>query len=282
MIWREALAEATRALSGTAERPEIEARWIVEQASGHEGAALGDSLDDAVTQRLLAYFDAMVARRVNGEPIQYVLGRWPFRTLDLAVDRRVLIPRPETEVVAGHAVAALAGHPGPRVADLGTGSGAIALSVAVECPDATVWATDLSLDALAVARANLAGLGRPATRVSLHHGPWFDALPPALRGSLDVVVSNPPYIGAHEPLPPSVREWEPLDALVSGDSGLDAIEHLVDGARKWLVPGGLLILEIGWQQGAAAVERADRAGYTDRRVEPDLAGLDRVLIARSS
>ena len=145
----------------------------------------------------------MVARRAHGEPLQYVLGRWGFRTLDLLVDRRVLIPRPETEVVAGLAIDALAALDRPGVAvDLGTGSGAIALSLAAErWPHVEVWATDVSPDALAVARANLAGLGRRAAVVRLLEGTGSSALPGDLRGRVDVIVSNPPYVPADAPLP---------------------------------------------------------------------------------
>src|SRR5438105_5970876 len=143
----------------------------------------------------------MVARRAAGEPLQYVLGRWAFRTLDLMVDRRVLIPRPETEQVVEVALAEARRLHARIAADLGTGSGAIALSLAAELPGVDVWATDVSADALAVARANLAGIGTfAAARVRIQEGDWFGALPPELRGRLDIVVSNPPYIGDDESL----------------------------------------------------------------------------------
>ncbi len=147
----------------------------------------------------MRFVDEMVARRAKGEPLQYVLGRWGFRTLDLMVDRRVLIPRPETEVVAGLAIDAL--PTSGVLVDLGTGSGAIALSAAAErWPDVEVWATDASAEALAVARANLAGLGRRGAVVRLVEGDWFVALPHELRGHVDVLVSNPPYVAATDPL----------------------------------------------------------------------------------
>ncbi len=255
-----------------------EARWIVEEASGYdpvEVAAL------PVPERGMVAVDRMVERRRQGEPIQYVLGRWAFRTLDLMVDGRVLIPRPETEVVAGHALAEVDRRKGDRVlvVDLGTGSGAIGLSVAAERDGAEVWLTDTSPDALAVARANLAGLGRPAARVTVVEGAWFDALPDDARGTLDVVVSNPPYIAQHEELPAAVVDWEPASALVAGPEGTEDLVRLVDEARDWLAPGGALVLELAPWQAAPMGERAVVAGYTDVRVEPDLAGLDRVLIA---
>jgi len=224
----------------------------------------------------------MVRRRAGGEPLQYVLGRWGFRTLDLLVDRRVLIPRPETEIVAGVAVDALAALDRPGVAvDLGTGSGAIALSLAAErWPHVEVWATDASPDALAVARANLAGLGRRAGVVRLVEGDWYAALPGDLQGRVDVVVSNPPYVAASEVLPSDVRDWEPESALVAGTDGLDDIRRIVADAPGWLTDAGVLVVEIGETQGPTVVALAEAAGFAKAEIQPDLAGRDRVLVAR--
>src|SRR6185369_8211237 len=185
----------------------------------------------------------MLERRVGGEPLQYVLGSWSFRGIDLMVDRRVLVPRPETEITAqvaideavragarrGRSNGWMAGATRYAVADLGTGSAAIALALAAELPDAAVWATDVSPDALAVARANLAGAGSPAARVRLAVGDWFDALPDDLHHGLRVVVANPPYIAEDEvpDLAPEVAHHEPRLALVSGPSGLEAIERII-------------------------------------------------------
>ena len=244
-------------------------------------------LDEQATQRAAAWFFSMLERRAAGEPLQYVVGSWSFRTLDLMVDRRVLIPRPETEVVAGWAVDEVASRsaaPGRDreviVADLGTGSGAIALSVAVECPAARVYATDVSAEALAVASANLAGIGRAATRVTLHEGDWFEALPGALKGSVDVVVSNPPYIGSGEELPPVVAEWEPAVALWSGPTGREAVEQVVGGASEWLRAGGALIMEVASHRAQESATLVSGAGFEDVRVERDLAGLERVVMGR--
>jgi release factor glutamine methyltransferase len=230
----------------------------------------------------VARLDAMVARRQAGEPLQYVLGSWAFRHLDLLVDRRVLIPRPETEQVVDAAIAVLAGRPRPwLIADLGTGSGVIALSLARELPltGVEIWATDVSTDALDVARANLAGLGRAAANVRLAEGDWFDALPAELYGRLDLVVANPPYVAAGEPLEPAVREWEPPGALHGGADGLDAVRALAGGAAEWLQPGGSLVVEIGAHQGPAAVVVAEGAGLVRVAVSADLAGRDRVVVA---
>ena len=287
--WADLLADARLRLARSAavEAPEVDARRIVEAASGASPAELDAVLEEPATTLAAARFHAMLERRSAGEPLQYVVGSWGFRTLDLMVDHRVLIPRPETEVVAGWAVdeverrAAEAG--GDRevvVVDLGTGSGAIALSVAVECPQARVFATDVSAEALAVAGANLAGVGRAATRVSLHEGDWFEAVPGAMRGSVDVVVSNPPYIGIGEELPPVVADWEPPVALWSGPAGHEAVEQVIHGASQWLGPGGALVLEAASHRAQQTAAMASGAGFSDVRVERDLAGLERVVIGR--
>jgi release factor glutamine methyltransferase len=264
----------------------VDARRIVERASGHDGAELTLQLDRPITQREMVFFDRMLERRAAGEPLQYVLGSWGFRTLDLFLDRRVLIPRPETEVVTGvaldeldRAVAARGGAHG-RAVDLGTGSGAIALSIAIERPGTDVWATDVSADALDIARANLVGLGRPGRRVTLLEGDWFDALPHELRGTFDLVVSNPPYVAAHEPLPDIVREWEPAGALVPGPTGLEAHARIIAEAQEWLAADGALVLEIGATQAGAVHDLAAAAGFAIVDVHRDLAGRDRAVVAR--
>jgi release factor glutamine methyltransferase len=288
VAWRVLLTRATQRLSraGVAS-PASDARRIVEQASGWDGAELGLHLDDPATVLTARSFGAMLERRAAGEPLQYVLGRWGFRTLDLFVDRRVLIPRPETEQVVGAALGELErlGRPvdrAPVAVDLGTGSGAIALSLVAENGGVEVWATDTSEHALAVAGANLAGLGRPAARVRLARGNWFDALPPELRGRLDVVVTNPPYVAEHEvaDLPEEVSRWEPVGALVPGPSGLEAIEEIVGAAAEWLARPGALVAEHAPHQAAAVVGLARNAGFDDVEIRPDLAGRDRMLVAR--
>jgi release factor glutamine methyltransferase len=267
--WRELFDEAIERLGDR-----TEARRLVETASGY---GLPEALERNATARTVAHFDAMLERRSSGEPLQYVIGGWAFRHLDVMVDRRVLIPRPETEIVVEHALAVIDALGATRVVDLGTGSGVIALSLAHERPGVEVWATDASPGALDVARANLAGVGRAATRVSLAEGSWFAALPPALRGALDVVVSNPPYVATGDPLPPEVAAWEPKEALVSGPTGLEAIEAILRDAPEWLRPRGAVVLEIGETQGDAAQLAA--ASFDEVRIERDLAGRPRVLVA---
>jgi len=167
------------------------------------------------------------------------------------------------------------------VADLGTGSGAIALALEAELPDVVVWATDASPDALDVARANVAGCA--ATRVRLARGSWFDALPETLRGALELIVSNPPYIAEHElaELPADVARFEPHEALIAGATGCEAVEHLLAHARGWLVPNGVLVCELAPHQADAMTGRAREIGYVDVTVHPDLAGRPRVLVARA-
>ena len=271
--WAQLLAQTVDAVGSRQE-----ARWLVEEASGWGPAELIVHLDEPASGRGTAYLETMVARRVAGEPLQYVVGHWGFRTLDLMVDRRVLIPRPETEQVVGWAIDEVRGR---RVvaADLGTGSGAIGLSLAAEL-GARVWATDVSADALDVARANLCGLGMwAATRVRLVEGSWWDALPPELRRHLDLVVSNPPYVGEHDPLPPEVDDHEPVRSLRSGEDGLDAITEIVTGAADWLAPGGVLVVELAPHQADRVVALALAADAVRAEIRVDALGRARALVA---
>jgi release factor glutamine methyltransferase len=265
--------------------PAVEARWLVEEVSGLDRSQWSEPPSPAGAARLAT----LAERRLAGEPLQYVLGRWSFRGLDLRVDPRVLIPRPETEIVAEVAIrearrAAAAGGDGPPfvVADLGTGSGALALALADGFPGAEVWATDVSPDALAVARENVAAAGPAAAGVHLAEGMWYEALPTGLQGRLRVIVSNPPYVteAAFPGLPGEVRDYEPLGALVAGPTGRECLEHLVAGGLDWLAPAGALVLELSPEQAPVMAERAERAGYAAVAVHPDLTGRDRVLVAR--
>lgn len=290
---RAALVRAveTRLHDGDVESPTADARWIVDEVLG------AGVRDDLVDDRAADAAGQLTTRRLSGEPLQYVLGSWSFRGLDLMVDHRVLIPRPETEFTAQVAIdeavraGARRGCNDPWraadttfvVADLGTGSAAIALALAAELPEAVVWATDASAAALAVATANVAGAGAIGARVRLVTGDWFAPLPLELRGSVRVAVANPPYIAEHEVewLPREVADHEPRGALVSGPTGLEAIERIVADASSWLAPGGALVVEIAPHQAQLAAARADEAGLVDVRVEPDLAGRPRVLVART-
>lgn len=275
--WGELHADTVRRLQDAGvDNAVTEARWIVERAAGDPYRVVADR---PATARSHHHWRLMVERREAGEPLQYVLERWPFRSLELFIDRRVLIPRPETEVLVD---ALLVEHArvGGAVVDLGTGSGAIALSVAVERPGTEVWGVERSRGALAVARANCTGLGRPARSVRLVEGSWFEPLPDELRGAVGVVASNPPYVADDEELPAEIAEWEPAEALHAGTDGLDDIRVIVAEAPAWLAPGGALLVEHGPDQAESVRSLAVDAGFGHVRTEADLAGRDRFLVAR--
>jgi release factor glutamine methyltransferase len=283
VTWRELLGEtADRLRAAGLPAAESEARRMVAEASGStDDVAL--ILSTLATDRGVARLDDMVSRRSAGEPLQYVLGSWGFRSLDLMVDRRVLIPRPETETVVEVALAELDQIGGrevsTRVADLGTGSGAIALSIAVERARTEVWATEVDADSATVAMANLAGAGRAARRVTLVVGSWFDALPEEFRGGFQLIVSNPPYVPSGADLPAEVADWEPAGALFAGEDGTDALRELITGAGEWLVEEGVLVCELSPEQASAVAELAAEH-FSAVRVEADLTGRDRCLVAR--
>lgn len=279
----EAGAAATLRRSGV-DDPAADARRIIADAAGASPAELVLMAREPVGERAVAAVDRMVARRAAGEPLQYVLGRWGFRRLDLAVDARVLIPRPETEqlveVALAHVDRLAADRRPVCVVDLGTGSGAIGLSIADERVSAEVWLTDRSAAALAVASANVAGLGRAGARVRVVEGDWFDALDDSMRGAVDVIVSNPPYVPADEELPTVVADWEPADALFAGSDGLDDLRQIVAGAAEWLAPGGALAVELGPQQAPVVARLMTADGFVDVAVVDDLSGRARIVHAR--
>jgi release factor glutamine methyltransferase len=283
--WRRLQADARARLAaagvGNADQ---EARWLVADVAGAGGldrTALATGLDRPAGAEEAAALGALVDRRAGGEPLQYVLGRWEFRRIEVAVDRRVLIPRPETEVLAGLALDE-ADRLGARLAvDLGTGSGALALTLAAERPRLEVGATDRSPDALAVARANRDRLGL-AGRVRLLEGSWFDPLPADWLGRIDLIVANPPYVSDAEmaDLPIEVRDWEPRGALCAGPTGMEDVAAIVAGAPRWLARPGALLVEMAPHQVRDASHLAERAGFGSVSVWPDLAGRDRILWAR--
>jgi release factor glutamine methyltransferase len=225
-----------------------------------------------------AAFEALVERRAQREPLQYLTGEQEFRGLSFRVDHRALIPRPETEELV-EALLSLPLLPSARVADLGTGSGCIAVSLALERPGLSVVAVDRSAAALALARDNGARLGARVQWVEAD----FAALPPSWSASFDAVVSNPPYVSAAEweGLEPEVRDHEPREALVPGATGLEAYQVLVPAARALLLPRGMLALELGWRSAGAVGEMVRSAGFNAIRVLPDAGGIERILLARA-
>jgi release factor glutamine methyltransferase len=221
-------------------------------------------------------FERLVEARASGTPVAYLLGRRAFWSLDLAVTPAVLIPRPETELLVELALERLPPDVACAVADLGTGSGAIALAIAHERPRARVRATDLGTDALAVARANAQRLG--LANVEFVCGDWCAALGDSC---FDLIASNPPYIAAGDPhLARGDLRHEPVSALASGVDGLDAIRTIVATAPSHLLPGGWLLLEHGWDQAARVRELLVRAGLGAVQSARDVAGHERITLAR--
>ena len=260
--------------------PRLDARALAEAASGRTREWLVAHGDEPADTAAARRFAALATRRSAGEPLAYLLGWREFHGRRFTVGPAVLVPRPETEGLVEAALALLAppGGASPRVLDLGTGSGAIAVSLALERPDATLVATDVSPEALAVARDNARRLG--AARIDWRLGDWWAALPPDAP-PFDLIVTNPPYVAADDPhLDDPALRHEPPAALASGPLGLDAIEAIAAGAPARLAPGGWLLIEHGFEQGAAVRERLGRAGLEAVQTLPDLQGLDRVTRAR--
>lgn len=212
-------------------------------------------------------FQALCQRRQAGEPVAYLTGTKAFYGLELQVDARVLDPRPDTETLVDWALEVVTARPAPRLLDLGTGSGAIALALQKQRPDATVLAVDTSPDALAVALTNAQRLGLP---VQFHHGHWMQGL----EGRFDAIVSNPPYIAAADPHLAALAH-EPLQALASGADGLEDIRTIIAQAPAHLAPGGWLLLEHGWDQADAVCALLRSAGLEQVQGRKDLAGIVR-------
>jgi len=280
--WGDLVRRAIDALAGAdCDNAVREARWLLREVTGAE-RTWQRLLDETPDESALGRFETMVARRVAGEPLQYVIGHWPFRSLELLVDDRALIPRPETEQVVEVALAELdaLGVDEPSVIDLGTGSGALALTIAVERPRARVLGIESSEAALDLAMENRDRVGLGVERVALARGSWFAKLPAGLRGTVDLIVTNPPYVATDDVLDEVVRAWEPAGALFAGDDGLDDLRVIIAESPAWLSGNGVLVAEIGATQAEAVVDLATTAGFATVEVRRDLAGRDRILIAR--
>lgn len=252
--------------------PTLEARMLLQEVLQVSRSWLVAHDDEPMSAELLEAYRALETRRLAGEPMAYILGRREFMGHDFFVSPAVLIPRPETELLVDKAVSLVAGRDGASVLDLGTGSGAIAVSIALACPQASVVATDYSFEALDVARRNAAALG---AKVDFHPGSWYEALP---EGKVfDLIVSNPPYIPVGDPhLMQGDLRFEPEMALSDGQDGLDAYRQIIAGARARLKPGGSLYVEHGMGQDAAVRELLENAGFREVHSLPDLAGILRV------
>jgi release factor glutamine methyltransferase len=270
----QAVAEAERRLgaAGVAS-PRVDAEWLVGKSLGVRRTALYADPERGLSPEEEAELERLLARRETREPLAYVLGEWGFRRLTLKVDERVLVPRPETEVVVDRCLELVRSVDRPAVLDVGTGSGAIALAIADEHPGARVTAIDVSPGALEVARENARAAG---VQVAFAERDVRDGLD----GQYDLVVSNPPYVTREEieTLDPEVRDWEPRIATV----GAEHTEVIAVAASQVLVPGGRLVLEVADGRAGEVAELLRRVGYEDVRSGRDLTGRDRVVEGRWS
>jgi release factor glutamine methyltransferase len=254
--------------------PRLTSELLLAHVLGTSRVRLYTELDRPLERAELAAYRQLIERRIAGEPAAYLTGKREFYGRVFRVDPRVLIPRPETELLVEAVLRALPREAEVRVLDLGTGSGCVAVSLAAERPRAHIIATDLSEEACAVARANADELG-VGSRVEVRAGELF--APVAMEPTFEVVVSNPPYI-PHGEIPTLSREVrrEPALALDGGEDGLEVLRHIVAGSGRHLVPGGLLALEIGDTQGSQVRSLLEGAGYGSVLIERDLARHDRL------
>ncbi len=271
------LASAVRLDAESRDDARRESRWLTSAVLDWTPGELALRLDQPLTFTAADRVRAAASRRALGEPMGYAVGSAPFRHLVLQVDARVLIPRPETEIVVEEALRALAGRPGGVAVDIGTGSGAIALALATEGAFDRVIATDVSEDALEMARRNAARVS-PVIPVEFRLG--ADCAP--LDGKARVIVSNPPYIAYDEAgaLPSSVRDWEPATALFAAEGGMARYQALLAQSPAFLEADGVLVLEVDARRAQDTVQLAIDLGWHDVRLARDLAGRDRVLVAR--
>jgi release factor glutamine methyltransferase len=269
----EVVRRATEYLGGKGvDSPRLDAEHLLGKALGLSRVELYMYLDRPLTEPERDAYRELIRRRGEREPLAYVLGEWDFRRLTLAVDRRALVPRPETEIVVERVLALLDGKPDPDVLDVGTGTGAIALSIKDERPRARVTAMDLSRDALALAAENSRRTGLDVRFVDedLVRGFGVDAY--------DLVVSNPPYVSPEEvdSLQPEIRDWEPRVALVGTTQTRDVARHALTALR----PRGYLVVEVADQRAGEAASMLEEFGYEDVRLSPDLTGRERIAEGR--
>lgn len=250
--------------------PRLEAQILLLLTLGrplHDRAWLVAHDTDALQADQISSFEALVRRRLQLEPIAYIVGQKEFFGLTLQIDKRVLDPRDDTEILVEWALSCSDSFKTPRILDLGTGSGAIALALKSQRPQATVWAVDASSEALSVAQHNASAL---SLDVSLLESDWLNQV----KGEFEVIVSNPPYIEDHDPHLDRLKH-EPLKALVSGQNGLEDIQKIIGQAQNHLVPGGWLLIEHGWRQALDVRALLAAAGYQNVQSKLDLAGIER-------
>ncbi|MBM0103159.1 peptide chain release factor N(5)-glutamine methyltransferase [Steroidobacter sp. S1-65] len=268
----DALHTATLLLSRSSPSARLDAELLLEYVTGLSRTNFRANPERELPAAAGWSFQQLVKRRSQGEPVAYIRQQQEFWSLLLEVSPAVLIPRPETELVVERVLAHINKEDTVRVADLGTGSGAIAVALASERPSATVFASDASKDALELASRNIGRL--QLTNVSLLHGSWWA---PFEGMRLHAIASNPPYIAQDDPdLAPDVKRFEPGMALISGRTGFEAIDVIIRDAPTHLETGGWLVLEHGWKQAEAVRQRLVRGGFVHVRSHADLAGHERV------
>jgi len=270
------LGWATGALQSASDSARLDAEILLCELLRCNRAGLVIRADEVLTTELALRYAALIERRQQGEPVAYLTGRREFWSLELHVSPAVLIPRPDTELLVEWALERLRGVSAPLLADLGTGSGAIALALASERPDARVVAVDLSADALAQAAHNARLLG--LERVDFRLGDW---LVPLAGERFDLIVSNPPYVAEQDPHLRDLR-FEPRRALTAGADGLSDLRRIAADALGYLKPGGALLLEHGAEQGAAVRALLHQQGYGAIETRRDLAGLERATLGVKS
>lgn len=262
---------------------EQEAMWLLEHALGMRSHQLVSEAGQAVSPEAWTRAESLIARRIAGEPLQYLLGTQDFCGLEFSVTPAVLIPRPETEVLVNHVVRHIESNPKATIVDVGTGSGCVAVTLAARLKGRRILAIDRSPEALAVAQANAARHG-VCTGIEWLEGDLLAPLHGQLsQASVDVIVSNPPYISESDwaALDPEVRVFEPRMALVGGEQGTEFHERLLRESREFLVPGGLLAMEIGYGQARMLRQIVKRVGgYAVPRLVEDAAGIERVVMAQ--
>lgn len=264
-----ALAAARRKL------PANEARLLLGSTLNRSSAWVLANDDATLAEDQLLQYAAWVARRAGGEPIAYLLGRREFYGREFIVSPAVLIPRPDTELLVELALEQCASRRTTRILDLGTGSGCLAVTLALEIPGAEVVAVDVSPEALDIAQRNAEALG---AEIGLRQGSWFAGM---AGGEFDLIVANPPYIAAGDPhLAAGDLRHEPPGALISGPDGLDAIREIAANAAAHLAPGGTVLIEHGYDQASAVADLLRASGHSDIEHHRDLAGIERVTSAR--
>lgn len=273
------LNDARNRLAAICDSPQLDAELLLAHVTGKDRIYFYTWPEHSLEISLVIHYENLLQRRLHGEPLAHIVGEREFWSLRLKVTPDTLIPRPETELLVEEALKIIPLDKAWEILDLGTGSGAIALALALERPGASIIATDLSAKALAIAAHNAQRLG--LTNIRFVQGDWYAALEPGT--SFDLIVSNPPYIAEHDThLKHQELRHEPYQALASGEDGLDAIRHILSNLHAHLKSGGWILMEHGYDQGDAVQALFQKAGLVDVRCLKDLEGRDRVTLGRKT